>query len=284
MTSRSQWQQLAIDLLRTANGSARRGAALLAERAPALHDEIRSVREHPWPLALWGTSRNHDEKADVRIVEPDALRTVAHLAGVALPLRACHAGLLHTYGYLFSTIDTPFGRKRDRWIRRTIEDGLGLRGLLRPTPRDGTLLHNVTWLLARVAWRDDASMLRRLGRLRDGVADGVRDHAFSSLRVTRITRRVRLADRRVVELCTELVPLRAGARSGHDALLIYWYRTRADGKRLLTTFPVGEGVVRELRDEARDTVLEGVRPRYNAVIPGFDEPRRARCTTTTGTG
>lgn len=276
----TDWDALARALART--GSGRRGAAILRERHPELAEQIARLREHDWPLALWGTGRNHDENVGQRIVEPGPLRTIAHLSGVDLPTRQCHSGLLHTYGYLFSTIDTPYGRKRDRWLQPDIARGLGLGELLQPTPPHGTLLHNVTWLLARIVWRDDPTMLRRLARTDGAVADGVRELAFDEAGTTRIVQRVRLADRRVVELGTELVPLRRRRRGGPAALLVYWCRTTKSGRRLLTAFPVQRAAARQIREQAIGSPVAV--PRYNAVVDGFDEPRPARVTVSSGPG
>lgn len=45
-------------------------------------------------------------------------------AGIAWPIG--NAGLLHVYGYLLSTADTPYGRKRDRWIDGGVARAFGL--------------------------------------------------------------------------------------------------------------------------------------------------------------
>lgn len=290
MAGSPDWQALAKAFEARAGRGGAGAARVLHELLPALHDDIRSVRKAPWLVGCWGQSRNHDDNAGKQIVTPAVLRTIGWLADVAMPARVCHSGLLHTYGYLFSRIETPYGKKRDRWIDGAIERGLGLRGLLRPMPKVGTLLHNVTWLLARIAFRDDDVWLRRLARARDGAAAGVRELDYAALRATRITESVRLADRRLVELHTELVPFGgkrlADARGG---LLIYWCRTRA-GKRLLTAFPMAGAMQRELVSAAHNLAAKGRStlpadlslPRYNAAIEGFDSPRPARRTVQVG--
>jgi len=283
MKSGPNWEALAARVEAAAVRGAAAGAAVLDEHLPVLAEQLRSVRAMPWLLDYWGASRNHDENVGLRIVEPGALKVIAHLARHRLPVRACHSGLLHTYGYLFSTIRTPFGCKRDRWVEPTVERGLGLRDVLRPMPRQGSLLHNATWWFARVAWSDDARLRRRLERTVEGVAGDVLDYDYRKLRVTRITERVRLPDRRLVELHSELVAFPHANQRGPQALLIYWYRTTAHGRRLMTAFPVFADAVRELRARARGRAPVEVRPRYNALVDGFDEARSGRCTTTTRT-
>src|SRR5205823_4357190 len=106
---------------------------------------------------LWGTSINYDELAKAIIVHPAILRALdksfvshapmevqnidaqapesvatARLLGVAPthdpaghPL--AHAGMEHTYGYLFSVLKTSFGYKRARWVSGESERGFGLK-------------------------------------------------------------------------------------------------------------------------------------------------------------
>ncbi|MFN3242855.1 MAG: hypothetical protein ACE37K_15245 [Planctomycetota bacterium] len=281
MTGGIDWDTLAARVTAAAKGAA--GAEVLRSQLPALADGLLSVRAHPWVLAPWGISRNFDENARCRIVEPGVLRAIALLARQPMPTRACHAGLLHTYGYLLSTIETPYGRKRDRWVRPAIERGLGLRDALRPMPRDGSLLHNVTWFLARIAWSDEPRQLRRLARERGGVAASVLDYDYAGLAVTRVSERVRLADRRLVELHSELVAFPDRQRRAPSTLLVYWYRTTAAGRRLMTAFPVFDDVVDALLAQGSGDGRVDVRPRYNAVVDGFDAPRRGRCDVTTRT-
>ena len=92
-------------------------------------------------LAAWGTSANFDENARDTIVEPAILDEIGRRSGVAIrDGEVCHAGLLHTYGYLFSTLETPYGFKRERWLQSTIERGLQFEtGTLRAIPAAGTL-------------------------------------------------------------------------------------------------------------------------------------------------
>ncbi|MBM82205.1 MAG: hypothetical protein CMJ78_16685 [Planctomycetaceae bacterium] len=74
------------------------------------------------------------------------MATIGEVAGIPCHGDVIHAGLQHTYGYLLSTIETPFGFKRDRWVDDTISASLGLRSsALRPWTKQ-SLLMNVTCL------------------------------------------------------------------------------------------------------------------------------------------
>lgn len=127
-------------------------AAGLQRAAPRLWRDLGRDAGQWARNALWADSRNFDEHAHATIVPPailSALGRRAHLAGEG---EVVHAGLTHTYGYLFSTLQTPFGFKRARWVDGEIERGLGFApGLLGPTPAEGTLLANVTCVLGKIA-------------------------------------------------------------------------------------------------------------------------------------
>ena len=68
--------------------------------------------------------------------------------GVAWPIG--NAGLLHVYGYLLSTADTLYGRKRDRWIDGGVARAFGLPAdafapwFVTPSANDSTPLERIT--------------------------------------------------------------------------------------------------------------------------------------------
>src|SRR5262249_2770464 len=109
---------------------------------------------------------NVDEYAGQTIVHPEILRAIGELAGVRMRSPVVHAGLQHTYGYLFSLIETPYGAKRDRWVTTDLETGFGLElSLLGEKPHDGTLLANLTWFLGRIVFRGRPASLPRLAKI-----------------------------------------------------------------------------------------------------------------------
>src|SRR5262245_13206806 len=89
---------------------------LLRRRCPEVLRQIVADARHPGLFSHWGRSANFDENAQSVIVDPAIVRAVGETAGVPARGRFVHAGLLHTYGYLFSLIETPYGAKRDRWV------------------------------------------------------------------------------------------------------------------------------------------------------------------------
>lgn len=96
----------------------------LPELAPVL-DAVRrdTAAGH---LALWGASTLIDEHTGVPSIDAalfDALHTAAGI-DAAFPIG--NAGLLHVYGYWYSTVPTPFGYKRDRWHDGSLAQAFGL--------------------------------------------------------------------------------------------------------------------------------------------------------------
>ena len=99
----------------------------------------------------WGLSTVIDENIDVPVITRDEYERLSGLAGLAAAWPIANAGLLHVYGYLLSTVQTPYGLKRDRWLNGTLALTLGL-------PREAFLPSGTGTLLSRVS----AAVLPRL--------------------------------------------------------------------------------------------------------------------------
>lgn len=92
----------------------------------------------------WGLSTVIDENIHTPVIPRDEFERLHALAGLNDVWPIANAGLLHVYGYLLSTVPTPYGLKRDRWLNGALALTLGL-------PREaffpigtGTLLSRVT--------------------------------------------------------------------------------------------------------------------------------------------
>lgn len=95
----------------------------------------------------WARSTVVDEHTGAPVLDPAVLGWLQDRAGLAREFPGTDAGLAHVYGYLLSTADTPWGRKRDRWTTPALALALGLdaRHLLPWHRPDGrTLLERVT--------------------------------------------------------------------------------------------------------------------------------------------
>lgn len=237
--------------------------------APGLLAQLDADKGEPALLKLWGESINFDELAKGEIVPPAVLGFISARLGAAAPRgRIMHAGLEHTYGYLFSLLPTKFGFKRARWVLPAIEEGLGLpAGSAGPAPERGTLLSNVTCLAGGIALRGDKAAAPLLA--------GACAHSPAALRKfraaagrPRLSETVSLPGGRTVSLRTDFVPFLKPS-GGNTHLLIYSVRDSAlEHAYLVTAFPVGEGFVKNATDPAGLGENEPVQTRYNAYVEG----------------
>jgi hypothetical protein len=256
---------------------------VLRRQCPDIYRHIRQLRHRSGLRRLWGRSRNVDDNAHQQIVHPAILHAIGHLIGIPMRGRVVHAGVEHTYGYLFSLIDTPHGHKRDRWVQPTIEDGFGIsEPTLRPVPARGTLLANLTTFAGHIAFRDRPAQVARLRRLVGDVSPVVEQYPYAGLHVVRVVEEVApesRVDGLPVELRTDLVAFpRPPADSRADNhLLVYSVRVgRAAPVRLITAFPVAQGLVDCLTAPQRqgEATVDGLP--YNAHVRGLNGPFRVR--------
>lgn len=238
---------------------------------PGLLAQMDKDRATPGLLALWGESINYDELANGEIVRPEILSFIASRLGAAQPRgRVVHAGLEHTYGYLFSLLPTKFGFKRARWVKPDIEKGLGLRaGSAGPAPSEGTLLANITCLAGGIALKDDSAAWGVLKKAGGYCSGAVKKYAFSAVKRTRLTEEVALPGGRRVTLRTDFAPFLAPA-GGNTHLLVYSVRdTAAAHAYLVTAFPVNAVFVENATAAGGLGKDKPVQTRYNAHVEGL---------------
>jgi hypothetical protein len=251
--------------------------------APELFSRILEDATRPAWKSLWGQSFNYDELAKAMIVEPHFLDLL--FASLQIPPkqdRIVHAGAEHTYGYLFSLLQTPYGYKRARWVQSDIELGFGLpHGSLSPLPSRGTLLSNLTYFAGRVALHGDSKIARdKLKQLESVIEPGFLTYPWKTLQITRIEETFENLGgdptektAAIITLRTDLVPFprsdRTKAPNGNSHLLIYSVLDpRLDvGPQLITAFPVnsafGDRVIQSVRTQPKGEIVI----RYNAFVP-----------------
>jgi len=246
----------------------------VAQLRDALADQVKRDLENRWLWDAWGSAVTHEDDADRPTVADEVLRWLDEIesGGVggspAPPAGVHHAGALHTYGYLCSSLWTKHGWKRTRWIGGGIAAAAGIPpDLLRPIPPSGTLLSNATALVARLlGWE-----------LPDGgrPVPAVEPTAKLLGRVIEVATAVKSSDGEVplaepIEIRTSLF------RSDHQAttrapnLLVYTV-IREGVERVLTLFDVDDTKVESLLHPHSAELGEGteVRLRYNAWLGGI---------------
>lgn len=264
------------DVSRALDDSLYKGEPLLPvleERVPGLLAQVRADSAHESLKKFWGKSINFDEGAKGTIVLPALLELLASEMNVhglerkSVRGEIVHAGMEHTYGYLFSTLKTPFGFKRARWVRDDIEYGFGLtRGLLGPNPSEGTLLANVTYLAGRIAFRSNHHLMAALEGL--PAAKELLQYDFSKLTVSRLEETVQ-ADREV-KFRTDLVVFpNVDPTKTNAALLVYSIYDAGIGvPQIITVFPVETTFVTRVLSPVDLGEGKPVISRYNAYVDG----------------
>lgn len=266
------WAQIARDLGTVAaqNGDV---ATALKQESPSLTRELVANSSLTDWKALWGESINFDELAKGSIVDPSILNAMAKLFGVPSPHgRAVgpvnrlisHAGMEHTYGYLFSLLHTAFGYKRARWVQGEIEKGFGVTaGLFSPTPGSGTLFTNVTYFAGKIAFRDLPLHSRRLDLGSGVAAPELTKFDFTRLKPIRVEETTQS-----YVLRTDLVPFLEPSGGGDSYWLVYSV-VDPNGPRLVTAFPVAQSFVNTVTDPTTMGDGKPIITRYNAYVEGL---------------
>ncbi|HEV7951736.1 MAG TPA: amino acid deaminase [Glaciihabitans sp.] len=74
----------------------------------------------------WGWSTVIDEHVGGAVISPALYHSLHARANLQAHWPIGNAGLLHVYGYLLSTVPTPYGLKRQRWLDGTLAGAYGL--------------------------------------------------------------------------------------------------------------------------------------------------------------
>ena len=224
-------------------------------------------------LNLWGLSRNIDESHlsdGTRTVPANVIQFLQSILKVQYDDNFVygHAGLTHTYGYLMSNLQTPFGFKRARYVAGEIEAGFGFsEGLFSGLSNKGTLLSNLTHFAGTIAFRDHNRVLNGLKCRIPEIAN----YPYQNLQPKRLIERIR-DDEFFLELRTDIVPFPTNNNHGRNThLLIYSIDYHARGQdsqpRLITVFPVQKGFMDGVFAPSGLGEREHIRLKYNAAIP-----------------
>jgi hypothetical protein len=243
--------------------------------APQIAAQLKADSSKTDLKALWGESINYDELAHGVILDPAILKAMAEIFKTPyINDRTAHAGMEHTYGYLFSTLLTAYGYKRARWVQGEVEAGFGLpQGVLSPfAPRTkGTLFENVSFFAGNIAFRGEHDNLKILHRHRFNVSKAIRDFHFFPLKVTRLEETIAegTGNPKVV-LRTDLVPFthpNTATPTGDQYLLVYSVVVSGSAK-LITAFPVNQSMFDSVVIAANLGDAKPIITRYNGFIDG----------------
>ena len=143
------------------------------------------------------------------------------------------AGLMHTYGYLFSQLRTPYGLKGKRWIESRLDERLGLpAGTFGPVPPQGEFASNVTTAFLKLVGERPSLPAAAKLKLKAKAAGSVEQKVMWKTSDGKTEK---------ASVFTHLVPLKTlPDYETTDAYLLIYSVVR-DGRRLLVTgFPVDQ--------------------------------------------
>jgi hypothetical protein len=250
--------------------------ATLEAQAPELWRSIQGDLADRTALGLWGLSQNYESGENASIIDPEIIRGLLLWAGLPPPQdpnqHMVHAGVQHSYGYLLSTLKTPYGFKRQRWVRRHLEAGFKITpGLLGPTPSEGGLLRNISYFFGRIAFREIPSQVAALEEIQ--VPLELKSYPYGSLKITRIKETILVSKTRTLQLYTDLVRwLGQTPDPTMTHLLVYSYQDNLSPKPILITgFPMKLDAADALLKADRFGTKQLIKPRYNVFISGVTD-------------
>lgn len=231
--------------------------------AEHLEDELPGLREN---IAVadgvsekyWTDCTVFDELAKAEILPERAMNGLGIRRETAGTVVHAPAGVMHTYGYLFSQLKTAYGLKGKRWLESRLDERLGLpAGTFGPRPPKGEFASNLTSALLQLA--GEKARLPRAAKLKPGAKP-----------LGRVEQRVvwRTPDGAKVEasVLTWLVPLgpAPGLETEDRSLLIYAVR-RGGRLRFTTAFPVAQGFADAIMATKPDET-PAFKPRFNLFV------------------
>lgn len=206
----------------------------------------------------WTDSVNDDELVHAPILPGKVLDGLGIPRETTGGVEHVPAGLMHTYGYLFSQLKTAYGLKGKRWLESRVDERLGLpAGTFSPRPPEGEFLANLTATLARLVGvpvdvpgaTKAVSNARALG----AVEEHVRWRRPDGSSVEAVVRTTLVA----------LGPAR-GLRTADTHLLIYELELGGE-RRFVTAFPVDDAFARTVLD-AKPVDDFAFKPRFNLYV------------------
>lgn len=231
-------------------------AKRLEDALPRLSRDLKTAAEVS--SKHWTDCTVFDELAKADILEEKVMK------GLGIPRETtggvvhAPAGLMHTYGYLFSQLRTAYGLKGKRWIESRLDERLGLpAGTFGPLAPKGEFASNLTSALLKLV--GSPAQLARAAKL----APTAKPLGRVEQRVTWKTPGGKSVDAEVFTHLVALAPLK-DLKTSDGYLLVY--ETVSGGRhRLTTAFPVAQGFADALMSTKPDS--EPVfKPRFNLFV------------------
>lgn len=231
----------------------------IKEYLPVLDEQIQKDKNDPYLLMIWGESKTHEK--DQLIVNDKILETINDYFNQPTRKNYAHAGVLHTYAYLFSHLNTPYGYKRSRWINPTIGHGLKISPhLLGPESKEGTLLSNLTYLAGMFALKENHEL-----QLLKNVANEIKTLSYETYKKIIITEKNSRYTFKSV-----LVEFRDNSQESSHLLIYTFEDQRIKKEVLITAFPISLNTFHQLVNPKKLGAKKKIGPRYNLYLPTLE--------------
>ena len=233
---------------------------------------------------FWGTSLNFDDNAKAEIIDKSILKDIGKYLNTSISVDelttfnkyVVKAGFEHTYGYLFSTLQTPYGYKRQRWLSGEIERAFKLpQYTFGPMPTDNsTLFSNVTYFAGKIAFRFSPINLKQLEMSKENVSESVLSFPYAQLKIERVVETImapmRNGQMRQVQLITDYVPfLIKNSEIPNAVLLIYTVVDNANNEmKLISMFPISQQSLTSALNKNNFGQNKSMTTRNNAYVEG----------------
>ena len=234
----------------------------LLEYEPELYSQIEKDAKDPYLLMFWGRSSNIDSSNKKIIVDEKILHQLNKKFNYFQSGEFCHAGIIHTYGYLFSDLLTPYGYKRKRWIEQTLNKAFSFSNeSLSPQTKQGTLLSNLTYFTGMITLKNKTSL-----QLLKNVSSEILSFDFESLKISRLEEKVQnLILKSFFVKFPRVIP-----SDENRFLLIYVVEDLSTGaENLITAFPVNEKTLLNIQKDEFLGKNQSISLRYNALIENY---------------
>jgi hypothetical protein len=259
------WAKIARSIPETATSSD--VIKKIRKSAPKLLVDLKKDRfaQTRW-LNYWGVSRNADESNlnEAIVADPILLALAEQLGFETRPVQ--NAGLIHTYGYLFSILKTPYGYKRSRYVSGEIETGFELPALLfNGQSESGSLLSQFTYFLSRITFdfslEEEKTLISDLSK--SAITPALSRYPYHELKRDRLIENVKTTAGDIT-LITDIVKFKTKTQN-NSALLIYSIQEGLRSRKLITAFPVNDAFSERLFEPSQ-LGIEGktIKLNYNA--------------------
>lgn len=242
--------------------------SVLKKENPHLYQQIEKDSKDSHLLGLWGKSLNFDSGAKKQIIVDSIISDLHHQFNTETDNKIVHAGITHTYGYLFSVLNTPYGYKRKRWIEPALNYAFALSGnSLSPESMEGGLLSNVTYFAGMIAFKEESAREALKGLT--NVSNEVLNFDYNKLNTDTVEEEITSnSSGDVVRTTLVKFPFKSEEEE-NDYWLIYTIQNLKSHKEvLITAFPIKKDAYKKIIDQESLGPNRSVIVRYNAYLEG----------------